>query len=59
MTGVFDSFAIDGIYNGTAWTTRWAGRVVSRVQTGRIHAYLLSILLGAIALIVIFVFVRG
>lgn len=59
MTGIFDNFAIDGIYNGTAWTTRWAGRMASRVQTGRIHAYLLSILLGAVALIVIFVFVRG
>ncbi|MCX7049994.1 MAG: proton-conducting transporter membrane subunit, partial [Candidatus Sumerlaeota bacterium] len=56
IIGVFDNWGIDGMFNGGAWMTRFSGRVLAKAQTGRLRAYLLSIMLGAIMLAVILIF---
>ena len=45
---IFDKKGIDGAVNGVAWLTDQSGEGMSRLQTGYISVYALSILLGAV-----------
>jgi len=47
---------IDAVSGGTAWLSRRAHRVLSRTQTGKVRWYAASIAAGAVALVVLVVF---
>jgi NADH-quinone oxidoreductase subunit L len=52
LCNAFDQYVIIGtIVNGSAWTTRAIGSVVSRYQTGSVRAYALLFLAGVAALL--------
>jgi NADH-quinone oxidoreductase subunit L len=51
IDGVIDRYLVDGAVNLVAGATLSAGRVMRRVQTGRIQTYLYGALVGAIALV--------
>src|SRR5574337_413639 len=47
----FDARIVDGSVNGIATLTTLAGSLLRRLQTGHVPAYILSILVGAVALL--------
>ena len=47
----FDVRIIDGSVNGIATLTTWAGSLLRRLQTGQVPTYILSILVGTVALL--------
>jgi len=48
-TSWFDKKCIDGVVDGTAWTVRGIGWVISRVQTGRLQDYLsIAVIVGIV-----------
>jgi len=51
IDGAIDRYLVDGAVNFVAGATLSAGRVMRRVQTGRIQTYLYGALVGAIALV--------
>ncbi len=51
IDGVIDRYLVDGAVNLVAGATLSAGRVMRRMQTGRIQTYLYGALVGAIALV--------
>ena len=51
IDGVIDRYLVDGAVNFVAGSTLSAGRILRRVQTGRIQTYLYGALVGAIALV--------
>ena len=52
LCDAFDRWVIIGtLVNGSAWTTRAAGAVVARLQTGSVRAYALLFLAGVAALL--------
>jgi len=51
LDGAIDRYLVDGLVNGVANATLAAGRVLRRVQTGRIQTYLYGALAGAIAIV--------
>ncbi|HEX5010351.1 MAG TPA: NADH-quinone oxidoreductase subunit L [Planctomycetota bacterium] len=52
LCDAFDRYVIIGtVVNGSAWTTRAAGSVVARFQTGSVRAYALLFLAGVAALL--------
>jgi len=56
----FDSRVVDGTVNGIANGTNKTGKSLSRMQTGQMQLYALSIIIGIIAIFVcIYVFGRG
>jgi NADH-quinone oxidoreductase subunit L len=59
LTAWFDRTVVDGIVNGAARTVRGLGQVLRRSQTGFVRTYAAGLGLGAVALLVWFVLVRG
>jgi len=55
LARIIDQRGIDGAVNGVAGITGWAGGQIRRLQTGLLGLYALSILFGAVALVVWFV----
>ncbi len=54
LCDAFDRYVIIGtLVNGSAWTTRAAGAVVARYQTGSVRAYALLFLAGVAALLAV------
>jgi len=51
IDGAIDRYLVDGAVNFVAGSTLSAGRILRRVQTGRIQTYLYGALVGAIALV--------
>jgi len=51
LDGAIDRYLVDGAVNLVANSTLAAGRVLRRVQTGRIQTYLYGALVGAIAIV--------
>ncbi len=51
IDGAIDRYLVDGAVNLVAGSTLSAGRLLRRVQTGRIQTYLYGALLGAIAIV--------
>ncbi len=47
----FDLAVIDGALNGSAFSANWAGRLLSRLQTGFLKEYALIFLLGAVLIL--------
>lgn len=54
FTGAFDNRVVDGIVNRVAQVTWAIGGRIRRIQTGAIQTYLLVVLAGIVALILIF-----
>ena len=54
FTGAFDNRVVDGIVNRVAQVTWAMGGRIRRIQTGAIQTYLLVVLAGIVALILIF-----
>jgi NADH-quinone oxidoreductase subunit L len=52
--GHFDSGVVDGAVNGSAWTTGLAGRLLRATQTGQVRNYILFIVTGVAALLLLF-----
>ena len=49
---IVDTFLIDGVgVNGAAYLTRGIGWVLSRFQTGYVHIYALSMVIGIVVII--------
>jgi NADH-quinone oxidoreductase subunit L len=48
LTGLIDSFVVDGAVNGVATGTQFVGRRVRNLQTGAINAYLYVVVLGVL-----------
>jgi NADH-quinone oxidoreductase subunit L len=53
LDGAIDRYLVDGAVNLVADSTLSAGRILRRVQTGRIQTYLYGALAGAIAIVLI------
>jgi NADH-quinone oxidoreductase subunit L len=53
IDGVIDRYLVDGAVNFVAGSTLSAGRVLRKVQTGRIQTYLYGALVGAIAIVIL------
>jgi NADH-quinone oxidoreductase subunit L len=58
IDGAIDRYLVDGMVNLVADATLSAGRVLRRVQTGRIQTYLYGALAGAIALVLLNFLIR-
>jgi NADH-quinone oxidoreductase subunit L len=54
LIGRVDLGVVDGAVNGTAWTTGFAGRMLRLTQTGQVRNYILFIIAGVAALILLF-----
>jgi NADH-quinone oxidoreductase subunit L len=53
IDGAIDRYLVDGAVNFIAGSTLSAGRILRRVQTGRIQTYLYGALVGAIAIVLL------
>ncbi|MHC4606527.1 MAG: NADH-quinone oxidoreductase subunit L [Planctomycetota bacterium] len=53
-TGIVDNEVVDGGVNGAGWIVGWKGKVVRRLQTGNIKAYLTTTVVGGLFLIAAF-----
>jgi NADH-quinone oxidoreductase subunit L len=53
IDGAIDRYLVDGAVNFVAGSTLSAGRILRRVQTGRIQTYLYGALVGAIAIVLL------
>jgi NADH-quinone oxidoreductase subunit L len=51
LSGLWDSWVVDGLVNLSAWTVRVAGGIMRFLQTGLVSAYALLIVVGLIALL--------
>jgi len=56
LAEVFDPLGVDGVVNGTGKVTRKLSQVFGSLQTGYVRTYALSVFLGAIVLIIYFLF---
>jgi len=54
LIGNVDLAVVDGAVNGTAHTTGFAGRMLRLTQTGQVRNYILFLITGAVALVVLF-----
>ena len=54
---VIDQKGVDGMVNGAGWVTRKAAGLLRMTQTGYVRNYALSIFMGAVALVIYFLFV--
>jgi len=52
-TDIFDLHAIDGVINGMARVTAWAGRLLRKVQTGIVQDYATATVLGVSLLLIV------
>jgi NADH-quinone oxidoreductase subunit L len=53
---IIDVQIIDGIANGIASFTKWAGELFRRTETGYLRNYALSLIFGAILILSYFLF---
>jgi len=56
---VFDTEGVDGVVNGTGKVTRKLSEAFGSLQTGYVRTYALSVFLGAVALIIYFLFIAA
>ncbi|MCX8037568.1 MAG: NADH-quinone oxidoreductase subunit L [Candidatus Sumerlaeia bacterium] len=54
LVGRMDLEIVDGAVNGTAWSTGFAGRILRLTQTGQVRNYILILVAGATALLLLF-----
>ncbi|MFN2208426.1 MAG: hypothetical protein ACK2UT_21065, partial [Candidatus Promineifilaceae bacterium] len=54
---VFDAEGVDGVVNGAGKVTRKLSQAFGFMQTGYVRTYALSVFLGAVALIIYFLFI--
>jgi NADH-quinone oxidoreductase subunit L len=52
----FDILVIDGIANGIAYLVQWFGEIVRRTETGYLRNYALSLMFGAMIILMYFIF---
>ncbi len=50
-----DANVIDGLVNFTAWLSQFGGRVLSKLQTGRVQTYIVYIVFSFIVLFLLFI----
>ena len=50
-----DTNVIDGLVNFTAWLSQFAGKVLAKLQTGRVQTYIVYIVVSFIVLFLLFV----
>jgi len=53
---IFDVRLVDGLVNGVAWVVRGSGRALRHTQTGFTHNYAMSMVLGVVVILAIYVF---
>ena len=53
---IFDVRLVDGLVNGVAWVVRGSGRALRHTQTGLTHSYAMSMVLGVVVILAIYVF---
>jgi len=51
MMAMFDSSVVDGTVNGAAQGTAAAGGMLRKLQTGQTQLYVISIAIGAVAIV--------
>ena len=51
--GLFDKWGVDGLVNGVAGVVTWAGGRLRLVQTGRLQTYVVLVMAGILALMII------
>ncbi|MFN2134727.1 MAG: NADH-quinone oxidoreductase subunit L, partial [Candidatus Promineifilaceae bacterium] len=56
LANVIDTEGVDGVVNGTGKVTRRLSQALGVLQTGYVRTYALSVFLGAVALIIYFLF---
>jgi NADH-quinone oxidoreductase subunit L len=59
LANVIDAQGVDGAVNGAGRVTRSVAGALSRLQTGQVRNYALSIFLGAVALLIYFLYFAG
>lgn len=52
VVGWVDSFFVDGVVNGSAWTVSFAGGQLRRLQSGKIQHYAYFAVLGVVAVLI-------
>ena len=52
--GSFDTYVVDGLVNGVAYSSGFFGQVVRKLQTGRVQTYLGFVILGVLILFFMF-----
>ena len=57
LATVIDTEGIDGVVNGTGKVTRKLSEAFGSLETGYVRTYALSVFLGAVALIIYFLFI--
>ncbi|MFB6318481.1 NADH-quinone oxidoreductase subunit L [Saccharicrinis sp. FJH54] len=55
LTGLFDNYVVDGIVNLVANATGYAGRLIKKLQTGKVQAYIVFVLMGVLILVYFFI----
>jgi NADH-quinone oxidoreductase subunit L len=55
----FDRHIVDGAMNGIGWLTTRISAAIKGVQSGQVQHYALSFVLGAVALVILFVLVQS
>lgn len=56
LANIIDAQGVDGAVNGAGKVTRSFAAALSRLQTGHVRNYALSIFLGAVALLIYFLY---
>jgi hypothetical protein len=44
--GSFDTYVVDGLVNGAAYLSGFSGRVIRKLQTGRVQTYIIFVVVG-------------
>ncbi|PNU20667.1 NADH-quinone oxidoreductase subunit L [Geothermobacter hydrogeniphilus] len=52
----FDVPVIDGIVNGVGWLVQGSSRVLRFIQNGQIHSYAMTMVLGMVVIVAVYVF---
>jgi len=52
----FDAQVVDGVVNGVAWLVKGAGKTLRYTQTGYTHNYAMTMVVGVVAIIAVYVF---
>ena len=55
LTGLFDNYVIDGAVNMASTFTGYCGSKIRKLQTGKVQAYIVFMLLGILTMIYFFV----
>lgn len=58
LAGAFDRIVVDGLVNGAAGGAQFMGLLLRTMQTGRVQAYLLYVIVGVAALFFLTLFAR-